>query len=426
MKKLLRYLKDYRKESVLGPLFKLLEATLELFVPLVVAAIIDTGIGNQDRSYVVKMCFVLVLFGIIGLAFSITAQYFAAKAAVGFVTKIRHVLFAHIQKLSYAELDTQGTSTLITRMTSDMNQVQNGVNLTLRLLLRSPFVVIGAMIMAFTIDVKAALVFAVGIPALAVVVFGIMLSSIPLYKKVQSQLDRVLGITRENLTGVRVIRAFNKEEEEISHFKTENEQFTRLQTFVGKISALMNPLTFVIVNSAILVLVWTGAWRVEGGILTQGAVVALVNYMSQILVELIKLADLIINITKAVACGNRIQKVLEVEPSMENGSKECIEEKRTPANAVDFNHVSLTYSGAGAQSLTDIDLHVKTGQTIGIIGGTGSGKTSVVNLIPRFYDATQGNVLVFGKPVKEQDMESLRSQIAVVPQKGSAVCRNHS
>ena len=244
-----------------------------------------------------------------------------------------------------------------------------------------------------------------------------MLSSIPLYKKVQSQLDRVLGITRENLTGVRVIRAFNKEEEEISHFKTENEQFTRLQTFVGKISALMNPLTFVIVNSAILVLVWTGAWRVEGGILTQGAVVALVNYMSQILVELIKLADLIINITKAVACGNRIQKVLEVEPSMENGSKECIEEKRTPANAVDFNHVSLTYSGAGAPSLTDIDLHVKTGQTIGIIGGTGSGKTSVVNLIPRFYDATQGNVLVFGKPVKEQDMESLRSQIAVVPQK---------
>ena len=302
-------------------------------------------------------------------------------------------------------------------MTSDVNQVQTGTNLVLRLFMRSPFIVFGSMIMAFTIDFKAAMIFVITIPLLSVVVFGIMLSSIPLYKKVQSQLDRVLGITRENLTGVRVIRAFNKEEEEISHFKTENEQFTRLQTFVGKISALMNPLTFVIVNSAILVLVWTGAWRVEGGILTQGAVVALVNYMSQILVELIKLADLIINITKAVACGNRIQKVLEVEPSMENGSKECIEEKRTPANAVDFNHVSLTYSGAGAPSLTDIDLHVKTGQTIGIIGGTGSGKTSVVNLIPRFYDATQGNVLVFGKPVKEQDMESLRSQIAVVPQK---------
>ena len=323
----------------------------------------------------------------------------------------------HIQKLSYTELDTIGTSTLITRMTSDVNQVQTGTNLVLRLFMRSPFIVFGSMIMAFTIDFKAAMIFVITIPLLSVVVFGIMLSSIPLYKKVQSQLDRVLGITRENLTGVRVIRAFNKEEEEISHFRAENEQFTRLQTFVGKISALMNPLTFVIVNSAILVLVWTGAWRVEGGILTQGAVVALVNYMSQILVELIKLADLIINITKAVACGNRIQKVLEVEPSMENGSKECIEEKRTPANAVDFNHVSLTYSGAGAPSLTDIDLHVKTGQTIGIIGGTGSGKTSVVNLIPRFYDATQGNVLVFGKPVKEQDMESLRIQIAVVPQK---------
>ena len=323
----------------------------------------------------------------------------------------------HIQKLSYTELDTIGTSTLITRMTSDVNQVQTGTNLVLRLFMRSPFIVFGSMIMAFTIDFKAAMIFVITIPLLSVVVFGIMLSSIPLYKKVQSQLDRVLGITRENLTGVRVIRAFNKEEEEISHFKTENEQFTRLQTFVGKISALMNPLTFVIVNSAILVLVWTGAWRVEGGILTQGAVVALVNYMSQILVELIKLADLIINITKAVACGNRIQKVLEVEPSMENGSKECIEEKSIPANAVDFNNVSLTYAGAGAPSLTDIDLHVKTGQTIGIIGGTGSGKTSVVNLIPRFYDATQGNVIVFGKPVKEQDMESLRSQIAVVPQK---------
>lgn len=417
MKKLLIYLKAYRKEACLAPIFKMLEAVFELFVPLVIKGIIDYGIAAEDRAYCLRMGLLLLLLAVIGLAMATTAQWFSARAAAGFAAKIKQVLMEHIQKLSYTELDTIGTSTLITRMTSDVNQVQTGTNLVLRLFMRSPFIVFGSMIMAFTIDFKAAMIFVITIPLLSVVVFGIMLSSIPLYKKVQSQLDRVLGITRENLTGVRVIRAFNKEEEEISHFKTENEQFTRLQTFVGKISALMNPLTFVIVNSAILVLVWTGAWRVEGGILTQGAVVALVNYMSQILVELIKLADLIINITKAVACGNRIQKVLEVEPSMENGSKECIEEKRTPANAVDFNHVSLTYSGAGAPSLTDIDLHVKTGQTIGIIGGTGSGKTSVVNLIPRFYDATQGNVLVLGKPVKEQDMESLRSQIAIVPQK---------
>lgn len=417
MKKMLIYLKAYRKEACLAPIFKMLEAVFELFVPLVIKGIIDYGIAAEDRAYCLRMGLLLLLLAVIGLAMATTAQWFSARAAAGFAAKIKQVLMEHIQKLSYTELDTIGTSTLITRMTSDVNQVQTGTNLVLRLFMRSPFIVFGSMIMAFTIDFKAAMIFVITIPLLSVVVFGIMLSSIPLYKKVQSQLDRVLGITRENLTGVRVIRAFNKEEEEISHFKTENEQFTRLQTFVGKISALMNPLTFVIVNSAILVLVWTGAWRVEGGILTQGAVVALVNYMSQILVELIKLADLIINITKAVACGNRIQKVLEVEPSMENGSKECIEEKNTQENAVDFNHVSLTYSGAGAPSLTDIDLHVKTGQTIGIIGGTGSGKTSVVNLIPRFYDATQGNVLVLGKPVKEQDMESLRSQIAVVPQK---------
>ncbi len=417
MKKLLIYLKAYRKEACLAPIFKMLEAVFELFVPLVIKGIIDYGIAAEDRAYCLRMGLLLLLLAVIGLAMATTAQWFSAKAAAGFAAKIKQVLMEHIQKLSYTELDTIGTSTLITRMTSDVNQVQTGTNLVLRLFMRSPFIVFGSMIMAFTIDFKAAMIFVITIPLLSVVVFGIMLSSIPLYKKVQSQLDRVLGITRENLTGVRVIRAFNKEEEEISHFKVENEQFTRLQTFVGKISALMNPLTFVIVNSAILVLVWTGAWRVEGGILTQGAVVALVNYMSQILVELIKLADLIINITKAVACGNRIQKVLEVEPSMENGSKECIEEKNTQENAVDFNHVSLTYAGAGAPSLTDIDLHVKTGQTIGIIGGTGSGKTSVVNLIPRFYDATQGNVLVLGKPVKEQDMESLRSQIAIVPQK---------
>lgn len=417
MKKLLIYLKAYRKEACLAPIFKMLEAVFELFVPLVIKGIIDYGIAAEDRAYCLRMGLLLLLLAVIGLAMATTAQWFSAKAAAGFAAKIKQVLMEHIQKLSYTELDTIGTSTLITRMTSDVNQVQTGTNLVLRLFMRSPFIVFGSMIMAFTIDFKAAMIFVITIPLLSVVVFGIMLSSIPLYKKVQSQLDRVLGITRENLTGVRVIRAFNKEEEEISHFKAENEQFTRLQTFVGKISALMNPLTFVIVNSAILVLVWTGAWRVEGGILTQGAVVALVNYMSQILVELIKLADLIINITKAVACENRIQKVLEVEPSMENGSKECVEEKNTQENAVDFNHVSLTYAGAGAPSLTDIDLHVKTGQTIGIIGGTGSGKTSVVNLIPRFYDATQGNVLVFGKPVKEQDMESLRSQIAIVPQK---------
>ena len=417
MKKLLIYLKAYRKQACLAPIFKMLEAVFELFVPLVIKGIIDYGIAAEDRAYCLRMGLLLLLLAVIGLAMATTAQWFSARAAAGFAAKIKQVLMEHIQKLSYTELDTIGTSTLITRMTSDVNQVQTGTNLVLRLFMRSPFIVFGSMIMAFTIDFKAAMIFVITIPLLSVVVFGIMLSSIPLYKKVQSQLDRVLGITRENLTGVRVIRAFNKEEEEISHFKAENEQFTRLQTFVGKISALMNPLTFVIVNSAILVLVWTGAWRVEGGILTQGAVVALVNYMSQILVELIKLADLIINITKAVACGNRIQKVLEVEPSMENGSKECVEEKNTQENAVDFNHVSLTYAGAGAPSLTDIDLHVKTGQTIGIIGGTGSGKTSVVNLIPRFYDATQGNVLVFGKPVKEQDMESLRSQIAVVPQK---------
>lgn len=417
MKKLLIYLKTYRKEACLAPIFKMLEAVFELFVPLVIKGIIDYGIAAEDRAYCLRMGLLLLLLAVIGLAMATTAQWFSARAAAGFAAKIKQVLMEHIQKLSYTELDTIGTSTLITRMTSDVNQVQTGTNLVLRLFMRSPFIVFGSMIMAFTIDFKAALIFVVTIPLLSIVVFGIMLSSIPLYKKVQAQLDRVLGITRENLTGVRVIRAFNKEEEEISHFKTENEQFTRLQTFVGKISALMNPLTFVIVNSAILVLVWTGAWRVEGGILTQGAVVALVNYMSQILVELIKLADLIINITKAVACGNRIQKVLDVEPSMENGSKECIEEKRTPANAVDFNHVSLTYSGAGAPSLTDIDLHVKTGQTVGIIGGTGSGKTSVVNLIPRFYDATEGTVRVFGKSVKAQDIESLRSQIAVVPQK---------
>ncbi len=426
MKKLLIYLKAYRKEACLAPIFKMLEAVFELFVPLVIKGIIDYGIAAEDRAYCLRMGLLLLLLAVIGLAMATTAQWFSARAAAGFAAKIKQVLMEHIQTLSYTELDTIGTSTLITRMTSDVNQVQTGTNLVLRLFMRSPFIVFGSMIMAFTIDFKAALVFVITIPLLSIVVFGVMLSSIPLYKKVQAQLDRVLGITRENLTGVRVIRAFNKEEEEIGHFKAENELFTKLQMFVGRISALMNPLTFVIVNAAILVLVWTGAWRVEGGILTQGAVVALVNYMSQILVELIKLADLIINITKAVACGNRIQKVLDVEPSMANGSEKCIAAQpkaghakniKSAAPAVDFDHVSLTYAGAGAPSLTDIDLHVTAGQTIGIIGGTGSGKTSTVNLIPRFYDATEGTVRIFGKPIKAQDIDTLRSQIGVVPQK---------
>lgn len=419
MKNLLCYLKEYKKESVLGPLFKLLEATLELFVPLVVAAIIDTGIGNQDRGYVVKMCLVLVLLGLIGLAFSVTAQYFAAKAAVGFVTTIRHVLFGHIQKLSYAELDTQGTSTLITRMTSDMNQVQNGVNLTLRLLLRSPFVVIGAMAMAFTIDVKAALVFVVGIPALAVVVFGVMLACIPLYRKVQNRLDKVLGLTRENLTGVRVLRAFCKEEEQEAEFQKQNQTLTDTQKFVGRISALLNPLTYVIINVAIIALIWIGAIRVDMGIITQGAVVALYNYMSQILTELIKLANLIINITKSVACGNRIQSVLEVEPSVKDGAATVSGdgEAGKSAYSVVFEHAGIRYPDAAQEAVSDITLNVRPGETIGIIGGTGSGKSSMVNLIPRFYDCSSGAVYVDGRNVCTYGLTELRDKIGVVPQK---------
>ena len=419
MKKLLCYLKEYKKESVLGPLFKLLEATLELFVPLVVAAIIDTGIGNQDRGYVVKMCLVLVLLGLIGLAFSVTAQYFAAKAAVGFVTTIRHVLFGHIQKLSYAELDTQGTSTLITRMTSDMNQVQNGVNLTLRLLLRSPFVVIGAMVMAFTIDVKAALVFVVGIPALAVVVFGVMLACIPLYRKVQNRLDKVLGLTRENLTGVRVLRAFCKEEEQEAEFQKQNQTLTDTQKFVGRISALLNPLTYVIINVAIIALIWIGAIRVDMGIITQGAVVALYNYMSQILTELIKLANLIINITKSVACGNRIQSVLEVEPSVKDGAATVSGdgEAGKSAYSVVFEHAGIRYPDAAQEAVSDITLNVRPGETIGIIGGTGSGKSSLVNPIPRFYDCSSGAVYVDGRNVCTYGLTELRDKIGVVPQK---------
>ena len=425
VKKLLVYLKDYKKESVLGPLFKLLEATFELIVPLVMAAIIDTGVASGDKSYIMKMCMVLVLLAVIGLTCSITAQFFAAKAAVGFATKLRHALFAHIESLSFTEMDTVGTATLITRMTSDVNQVQNGVNLVLRLFLRSPFIVFGAMVMAFTIDVKAALVFVVTIPLLSIIVFGIMLISIPLYKKVQSALDKVLGITRENLTGSRVIRAFNKEDDEKVHFNENNDLLTRAQIYVGKISALMNPLTYVIINGAIVVLVWTGAVRVDNGYITQGEVVALINYMSQILVELVKLANLIININKSIACGNRIQSIFEMQPSITDGSGQKVDKVQTDTAdrseeaeyAVEFSHVGLTYAGAGDESLTDIDFKVKKGETIGIIGGTGSGKSSVVNLIPRFYDVTSGFIKVDGKDVKDYPLEELRGKIGTVLQK---------
>ena len=425
MKKLLVYLKDYKKESVLGPLFKLLEATFELIVPLVMAAIIDTGVATGDKSYIMKMCMVLVLLAVIGLTCSVTAQYFAAKAAVGFATKLRHALFAHIESLSFTEMDTVGTATLITRMTSDVNQVQNGVNLVLRLFLRSPFIVFGAMVMAFTIDVKAALVFVVTIPLLSIIVFGIMLISIPLYKKVQSALDKVLGITREDLTGSRVIRAFNKEDDEKVHFNENNDLLTRAQIYVGKISALMNPLTYVIINGAIVVLVWTGAVRVDNGYITQGEVVALINYMSQILVELVKLANLIININKSIACGNRIQSIFEMQPSITDGSGQKVDKVQTDTAdrseeaeyAVEFSHVGLTYAGAGDESLTDIDFKVKKGETIGIIGGTGSGKSSVVNLIPRFYDVTSGFIKVDGKDVKDYPLEELRGKIGTVLQK---------
>jgi putative uncharacterized protein (fragment) len=416
MRSLLKYLKDYKKESILAPVFKMLEASFELFVPLVMAAIIDTGIANHDKGYIFRMGGVLVALGLIGLACSVTAQFFSAKAAVGFATKLRHALFSHIQGLSYAELDTLGTNTLITRMTSDVNQLQSGVNLTLRLLLRSPFIVFGAMIMAFTVDVKAALIFVVAIPLLSIVVFGIMIVSLPLYKKVQAALDKVLGRTRENLEGARVIRAFCKEGQEIESFSEENEALLNIQVFVGKISVAMNPLTYIIVNIALVVLLWTGAIRVDGGIITQGAVVALVNYMSQILVELIKMANLIIQITKALACAKRIESILAVENSQQ------IEDLTQQAKAetddvIRFDHVGLTYQGGGEESLTDIDFAVKKGQTIGIIGGTGSGKTSVVNLIPRLYDATRGTVYVDGQDVKTYDPKQLRSKVGIVPQK---------
>lgn len=414
MRKLLRFLKDYKKESILSPLFKLLEASFELFVPLVMAAIIDTGIGNKDGGFILKMCGILILLAIVGLTCSITAQYFAAKAAVGFATKVRHALFDHIQKLSYTEMDTAGTDTMITRMTSDINQAQSGVNMVLRLFLRSPFIVFGAMIMAFTIDVKAALIFVVTIPVLSVVVFGIMIITIPLFRRVQASLDKVLGVTRENLTGSRVIRAFNKEQEEIADFDESNERLTDVQLFVGKISALMNPLTYIIINVALVILIWTGAIQVNIGKVSQGEVVALVNYMSQILVELVKLANLIITVTKAIACGNRVQSIFEMETSMVdgNGSK-----KEDTGYTVEFRNVSMRYKGAGADTLTGIDFKAKPGDTIGIIGGTGSGKSSVVNLIPRFYDVTEGQVMVDGMDVREYKITDLRDKIGIVPQK---------
>lgn len=416
MWKLLVYLKEYKKESVLGPLFKLLEASFELLVPLVMASIIDTGIKNGDRRYVFLMGGVLLLLAIVGLAASLTAQYFAAKAAVGFSTKLKHELFAHIESLSYSEVDMLGSTSLITRMTSDVNQVQSGVNLVLRLFLRSPFIVFGAMIMAFTIDVKAAMIFVVAIPLLSIVVFGVMLASIPLYRKVQAGLDRVLGITRENLTGARVIRAFGKEKEETEKFEESNEILNKVQMFVGRISALMNPLTYVIINGAVIVLIWMGALRVEAGIITQGAVVALVNYMSQILVELVKLANLIITVTKAIACGNRIQDVFEVKTSLPDDAVEEVEEK-AGTQIVSFDQVGLVYKEASEESLTDISFTVQKGDVIGVIGGTGSGKTSLVNLIPRFYDHTSGQIKIEGEDIRKYPLSQLREKIGVVPQK---------
>lgn len=416
MKSLLIYLKNYKKETVLAPLFKLLEASFELLVPLVMAAVIDNGIANGDKSYVIRMCLIMVALGIVGLVCSITAQYFSAKAATGFATELRKALFSHIQNFSFSKMDTIGTSTLITRMTSDVNQVQSGVNLVLRLFLRSPFIVVGAMAMAFTVDVQGAFVFVVAIPLLSVVVFGIMLVTMPLYKKVQSDLDKVLLITRENLMGARVIRAFNKEKSEERYFERSNQELTDAQKYVGKLSGLMNPLTYIIVNGALIVLIYVGALRVDAGILTQGEVVALINYMSQILVELVKLANLIITVTKAIACGNRIQSVFEEKAGISEGNVDDMFSGEEEA-FIEFDHVSMRYEGAGADSLSDISFRVKKGQTIGIIGGTGSGKSSVVNLIPRFYDASAGAVRINGKNVMDYRLKTLRDSIGVVPQK---------
>ena len=415
MKSLLVYLKDYKKESVLGPLFKLLEASFELIVPLVVASMIDVGIAESDRNYVIRMCFIMAALGVTGLISSVTAQFFAAKAAVGFATKLRHALFAHIQNLSFSSMDEQGTSTLITRMTSDINQIQSGVNMVLRLFLRSPFIVFGAMIMAFSVDVKAALIFVVIIPLLSVVVFGIILISIPLFSKVQNSLDQVLGITRENLTGVRVIRAFGKEMDETDKFDRQTDALKKIQVMAAKISALMNPVTYVIINGGLIVLIYTGAVRVESGALTQGQVVALVNYMSQILVELVKLANLIITITKAVACGNRVAGVFEIPTGMEKGKGGLTEGESR--GTVSFDHVSMRYHEGGEEALTEITFKADQGETIGIIGGTGSGKTTLVHLIPRFYDAEKGSVKIDGVDVKEYNLTALRDKVGIVMQK---------
>ena len=435
MKGLLKYLKDYKVESVLGPLFKMLEASFELFVPLVVASMIDIGIRNQDTGYILKMAGVLVLLAAIGLTCSLTAQFFAAKAAVGFSTALRNALFAHINSLSYHEQDKIGTATLITRMTSDVNQVQSGLNLTLRLLLRSPFIVFGAMVMAFTVDTKAAMVFTVAIPALSVVVFGIMAVSMPLYKKVQRQLDQVTRSARENLTGVRVIRAFSRQKNEMEHFEASNDQLVKVQVFVGKISALMNPVTYVIINLAIVAVVWISGKQVDAGRITQGETVALVNYMSQILVELIKMANLIVSISKALACANRISRVFEEKTSIEDpvsfahkedvgastetgsGLQKNTSEIGEKRSKICFSHVSFVYNGSKEDSLTDISFQAEKGQTIGIIGGTGSGKTTLVNLIPRFYDVREGSILLDGRDVRTWPLRELREKFGVVPQK---------
>ena len=413
LKKILKYIRGYGKECVLGPLFKLLEASFELLIPLVVAKIVDVGIANQDRGYVVKMVLVMALLGVIGLICAVTAQYFAARAAVGFAARLRHAVMEHLLGLSYTEIDRVGTSTMITRMTSDVNQVQNGVNLTLRLLLRSPFVVFGAMVMAFTIDVKAASVFAGVIPVLCLIVFGIMLITMPMYRRVQGKLDGVTSATRQNLAGVRVLRAFCKEEAEVASFEKQTQELTRHQLTAGRISALMNPVTYVVINTAIVLLIYVGALRVDEGILTQGQVVALYNYMTQILVELIKMANLIITMTKAVACGNRIGTVLEMRSSQEDGTHEV----RTLGGKVEFRNVTARYAGAGDASLENISFTAEPGQTVGIIGGTGSGKTTLVNLISRFYDAAEGQVLIDDVDVNTLQREDLRNRVGIVPQK---------
>lgn len=420
MKRLMMYLKDYKKESILAPLFKLLEAFFELLVPLVMANIIDYGISNRNMGYIGKMGLLLLLLGVVGLASSITAQFFAAKAAVGFSTQLRQALFDHIEDLSFTDIDKAGTSTMITRMTSDVNQVQSGINMTLRLFLRSPIIVFGAMIMAFTIDVKCALIFVVAIPLLSVVVFGIILSTIPMYKKVQARLDQVLGITRENLTGVRVIRAFHQEAKESDRFRENNEALSAMQIFVGKISACMNPVTYIIVNGAIIALIYTGAVQVNIGNLSQGEVVAIINYMNQILVELVKLANLIVTMTKALACAERVASVFDIgaDAAYVGAQDQKLADKvDKSAPFLDFKHVSLTYQGAGAPTLQDMNFTVNRGDTVGIIGGTGSGKTSLVNLIPGFYPATEGEILLEGRDIRTMSDEELRGRIGVVPQK---------